>query len=183
MRRRGSGTVGRGGEGAARGGGEAHAPCSPSRPEQPRAEPRGGAQKRLRKESLRNPWRALVSLSLASRALSGLLCWSFPLSHFCLGLSISPLSCLPAPPSRLFLYFFLPSFAAPSVLEKGKRRGGEFRSVWKEMTGAGSPQGRSFSWRSPARACALRRQTKCWGLRRRRYKLNPPPGPCIPSWR
>lgn len=55
--------------------------------------------------------------------------------------------------------------------------------MWKEMTGARCPQGRSFGWSSTAWACALRRQTKCWGLRRRRYKLNPPLGPCVPSWR
>lgn len=68
----------------------------------------------------------------------------------------------------------------------GQRHGrGEFRSLWKEMQESKFPAGtgRGFGWISTARARALRTQTERWGLRRRRYKLNPPRGPCAPSQR
>lgn len=172
-------------------------------------ERRGGAQKRLREESFPNPpWRAPVSLLLASPDLSGPPCRS-SLPRICLGLSISPVSCLPAPPSRLSLYFF--PLLRRRILDPGKgeapANGGEDLTghitekagvrVWAEA------QRRRVSFyleRNAEEQVPLGDWTRAQldkhclgprpentdqvlGLRRRRCRLRPPLGPCASSQR
>lgn len=140
-------------------------------------------QKHLRKDSLLNSWRGLVSLLLAPPDLSGSLCWSL---RFWLRLSVSfSLSCLftALSPTTAFPLFLPPlplphppfrvrrsTLSGDKDLTRPYRWGGEGAKLGKDVeprfsfyvegdnvnsAGARSPQGVRFSWISITRACSL----------------------------